>query len=286
MDFEDRTTFEAVGGSVPGRAHARAGRNNQDAHAWWLSGEAAVAVVCDGCSGAPRSEVGAQLGARLLVEALAAQLRAGDDLARPAVVLARAGGEVLAQLRALARALGGDPARAVAEHFLFTVVGAAIAASHACLFALGDGFAMVNGERLALGPYPGNEPPYLAYALLDDAPRASHALAVLRELPASAVQTILLGTDGVLDLEAAAAAGRRLPGRAELVAPPERLAQEERTFSNPDALRRRLTQLGRDAPRPASAGAGAAARLEHGLLPDDTTLVVLRRLPAADRVMS
>ena len=44
----ERTLYEAVGGSVLGRAHARTGRNNQDAFGWYLEGELACAVVCDG----------------------------------------------------------------------------------------------------------------------------------------------------------------------------------------------------------------------------------------------
>src|SRR4051794_26892607 len=106
--------FEVAAGSVPGRDHLGrgnllAGRNNQDAYAWSCSEAGLVAVVCDGCGGGRHSEVGAQLGARLLVTALApvapgdrAEPGAGDGTAW----LERARLRVVGRLRALAAGMG------------------------------------------------------------------------------------------------------------------------------------------------------------------------------------
>ena len=55
-------------GRVLGREHARRGESCQDAFAIRQEGERLVAVVTDGCGSARRSEVGAGLGAVLVVE--------------------------------------------------------------------------------------------------------------------------------------------------------------------------------------------------------------------------
>jgi hypothetical protein len=236
----ERQLYEAVGGSVPGRAHTRCGRNNQDAFAWRLDGEHALAVVCDGCSEGARSEVGAALGARLLVEVVSRALRDDPAPADPGALLARVQGEVLAGLAALCDALGGDRRRTVADYLLFTVVGVAVGRERAFAFAGGDGVLLWNGERIVLGPFPDNAPPYLGYGLLPEEPAVE--LVPLRELPAASLETIVLGSDGALGLEL----GAFLDGSC---------------FRNPDSVRRRLT---------------LAARTP-GLLFDDTTLVALRR---------
>jgi len=111
---------------------------------------------------------------------------------------------------------------------------------------------VVDGAATRLGPFPGNEPPYLAYGLLaPDGPRfVLNAVA-----PRAAIGTLLVGSDGAADL---------LERQ-----PLDELWSEDRYFANPDAVRRRLTVL----TRPSAAGPGLA---------DDATLVVVRRAPAAE----
>ena len=67
---------EVAAGSVAGRMHRRLARPNQDAVSWIRARRGVVLVVCDGCGGAPRSEVGAALGARLWSRALVERLDA------------------------------------------------------------------------------------------------------------------------------------------------------------------------------------------------------------------
>jgi hypothetical protein len=243
--------FEIAGGSVAGRAHAAAGRNNQDAFCWALDADGLVAVVCDGCSSGPHSEVGAQVGSRLFVQAAARLL--GADL-EAADLLEQVGQDVLASLRVLARGMCVDAAsfsRTVSDHFLFTIVGVLITARGATTFSLGDGLVVVNGERTELGPFPNNQPPYLGYALLPNAPDRGAgdrlSFAIDRSLAASDVQSLVLGTDGAVELESP-------------------FWSDDRFFTNPDMVRRRLTVLSRGA--------------RGGLLSDDTTLVVIRRKAA------
>ncbi len=263
--------FRAAAASVPGRDHQRLGRNNQDAFALWEGRSHLCAVVADGCGSSPHSEVGARLGARLLAQALARRLEPLDAAPLPfdsatrepgdpggvGQLLAEAREELLAALRPIARALAGAGdervfAEAVRDHLLFTLVGALVGPDGAVLFALGDGALALDGVAIPLGPFAGNEPPYLGYALLPErlhgfsADRLRFTIAAVGEAP----RAIALGSDGALELFAAT--------------PPRELAAETLLFENPDALRRKLwlrTQAGR--------GAGAT-------LHDDTTLILLR----------
>lgn len=242
--------FEVTGGSVLGRDHLLAGRNNQDAFGWRQDAAGLAAVVCDGCGSAPRSEVGAVLFARLLPElflrGLARGLVPGRDL------LDEVQREAIAKLRVVAEALGGDRRESVHDFFLFTIVGAVLHERGACLFSLGDGLALLNSERIDIGPFEGNAPPYLAYGLCG----REVSFTLHRALPLSEVRTILLGTDG-------AAA---LPNLGQLV-------EDDRTFRNRDALRRHLALANREV----LSVEGGRLRRTPGALSDDTTLIAMRR---------
>ena len=262
---EAAASFEIAGGSVTGRAHVAAGRNNQDAFCWAADAGGLVAVVCDGCGGSSHSEVGAQLGARLFVRAAFRQLRSDLDVAD---LLEQVGQDVLASLRAVAREMSAGAAsflRTVADHFLFTIVGALITSRGATTFSFGDGLVVINGEPTQLGPFPNNEPPYLGYALLAGARAPSEPVrfAIHRSMPASDVQSLVLGTDGAVELGTLA---ERPIHEREGVGPLSQFWSDDRFFANPDMVRRRLTVLNRG-PR-------------GGLLSDDTTLVVIRRKAA------
>jgi hypothetical protein len=134
-----------------------------------------------------------------------------------------------------------------------------ITAGRTTTFSLGDGLVVLNGDRTQLGPFPNNEPPYLGYALLPGA-REDLSFKIHRSIPASEVQSIVLGTDGALELDAVA--DRPIQGRAEAVGPLSQFWSDDRVFRNADMVRRRFAVINRG-PR--------------GLLSDDTTLVVVRR---------
>ncbi len=246
--------FDIAAASVLGREHARAGRNNQDALCVRGSEHGLVAVVADGCGSQPCSELGAQLGARRLAQAALVRLAEGERVDEDSF-LPGLREDVLCLLGELRGELGRD---AVGD-FLFTVVGAVVTPSRTLVFSAGDGVWALNGEVHPLGPFPGNAPPYLAYALLRG---EDVTLAPLALVPTEDVHALLLGTDGAADL-------------ARLAGPLSQFWTEDRYFSNPDALRRKLALLNRESVR----ADFAAHRLVRtpGLLPDDTTLVVLRR---------
>lgn len=215
MSISHEPCFEVATGSIPGRAHVGAGRNNQDAAAWRLSGSTAVAVVCDGCSTGAFSELGARLGAEFLCELAHRRLLEGRSPDAPDFwsSLTEA---LISELRRVIEQLGGDAARRVEDAFLFTVVGAVATADGAWLFVAGDGSAVVDGSVRTFGPFPDNAPPYLGYRLLGG--RTTLAVEKI-----DVCDSLILATDGAADLE-------DLPS----------FAHDERLFRNRDGLRRRL----------------------------------------------
>src|SRR5436309_16027802 len=95
--------FDIAACSVTGKDHVLAGRNNQDAYHWACLPHAVMAVVCDGCGSSKYSEVGAQIGARLVI---AAMIRAMQGPMH--TLWHRVRQDVLLQLHHLAAQLGGS----------------------------------------------------------------------------------------------------------------------------------------------------------------------------------
>lgn len=276
--------WEIAAGTVAGRDHVDAGKNNQDAYLTRVQDDLVVAVVCDGCFGGKHSEVGAQLGAQIIlrmVHECARFLRHLDQRwsveSAAQAMWDQTEKNALNQLRILAGSVSSMSfSRAVSDYLLFTTVGALITPEETMVFSNGDGMYVLNGTPTRIGPFPGNEPPYLAYALLEPdrvtVPRASIRFNY-QVFPTVDVHSMLIGTDGVLNLEAAAE--RNIPGSSKLVGPLGQFWTEDRYFANPDAVRRMLTLINRTSVRPD--WQTRSIDRQPGLLPDDTTLVAIRR---------
>lgn len=263
--------FEVAGGSVLGRNHRLAGKNNQDALCCLRAHGYTVAVVCDGCGSGDHNEVGAQIGARLVATSLLRKVRRQSVEMTPTdigALLDTTCYAVLKRLRLLAKELGTPLAWTINNYLLFTVVGALLTPHSAVFFSLGDGLIVVNEEILELGPFPNNAPPYLSYGLVETSlPPALSGFQVQRTLPIAELDSFLIGTDGVSDL--IEAQHKNVPGRHNTVGPLCQFWQEERFFHNPDMIRRRLAGFNRDVVQ--------GENRCNGLLPDDTTLLVGRR---------
>lgn len=236
------SAVRARAASVVGREHLRVGRNNQDGVCVLEGPQATVAVVCDGCSSEPRSEVGAQLGARFLCRWVAA--RVGTEPV--GVELAEAAADALtAWLYRVTQALDGDP-RALPEllqkHFLFTFLCAVHAGGRWLVFGVGDGAVVVDGTPVVLDAGPDNAPPYAAYRLLSGARQAPVVHFV------GEASRVALATDGLEGLL------RREPRALDP------WFTDETVWRNPQQLQRRLN---------------VAAERER--FADDTTVVLLAK---------
>lgn len=258
--------FENAAGSVAGMRHVAAGRNNQDALRVVSTASAMVAVVCDGCGSASRSEVGAWLGAELIASAVARRCEGARRL--ETAVLTQVESEVLDTLRTLGSKFGDGAARVVSEGFLFTVIGAVVLADETVVFAAGDGVFAVNGEVVVIGPFAGNAPPYLGLALLEKQSPPGRGLNILRRMPTAEVESLVVGSDGVGDL----VDGDRLISEMPCFSD---FWTDDAIFSNPDLLRRRLAKLNQ--PRRDIDWERRRVRKTAAALDDDTSLVVIRR---------
>ena len=267
-------SIRAAAAAVTGARHLRSARNGQDAAAAWtgvapegaaggLTGQVGgsvlgVIVVCDGCGSGGSSEVGARLGAQLVIAALAPRLAAGGRPADPAL-WAAVRAEIMGVLARLVDAMPGDREQVVHEHFLFTVVAAAVAGDEVGVWAIGDGAYAVAGTGIPegppriLGPFADNQPPYLAYDLLGAAAPAHLETAHAR------AGTVIVATDGVAELGLESLAGD---------------AGIERYLRHPDALRRQLAVLARSTER-VEWGERRTVRTPAGLQ-DDGAVAVLR----------
>lgn len=272
--------FEVAVGTVTGRNHSDplAMKPNQDTFIVRGTDTAIIAVVCDGCSDSRHSEVGANLGACLIAKAFADLapffFDVGELTRTSYAVVERVRQDVLAQIRLLANAMGSSFTQTVRDYFLFTTVGVIITPVHTYFFYNGDGVYFINGAMVRLGPYPGNEPPYLAYSLVQSRFEPSQLRFQINHIiPTNTLQSVLVGSDGVVDL--IEAEKRKMPGKQELLGPISQFWKQDTYFENPDSLRRRLALANRPVVRldPES----QQLVREKGLLPDDTTLIVIRR---------
>ncbi|MEY2978688.1 MAG: protein phosphatase 2C domain-containing protein [Prochlorotrichaceae cyanobacterium] len=283
-ELQTSLPFAIATGSVLGDRHRQLGCNNQDAWGWEQGREGTIVVVCDGCGSAPHSEVGAQVGVRFVLQSLTAALERGEDPELPSF-WSDLQTRLLQQLRGFVESLGGNPLETLRDYSLFTIVGAVLTPRITTIFGLGDGVYALNGELRVLQPSLNsplqvefhNAPSYLAYGLLDPGSHpfspADLQLQRYQQCPTSEVQSLLVGTDGVMDLSAVAQ--QCLPGKTEPVGTLAQFWQNDRYFKNPDAVRRRLALINREVTQPN----WQQHQLEkvRGLLPDDTTLICLRR---------
>lgn len=280
--------FELASGTALGRNHRSIDRNNQDAITFYATDHAIACIVCDGCSDGKHNEVGAKIGARILCWEVVTLVnrtmkeypKSADDFIVSQDFWNRIHQNILTHINSMVMAMGMSVSQTVRDFFLFTIVGMLITKNSTQTFALGDGVIMVNGEIFQMGPYPQNEPPYLGYNLTGTSSKMLPEflkIQIIKTVSTKDMQTALIGTDGVLDFMKVA--DRRMPGKEELVGPISQFWEEDRYFNNPDMVRRKLFLTNNDSVKYIR-GAGNAIqeiKKENGLLPDDTSLIVLRR---------
>jgi hypothetical protein len=287
--------FEIAGGSVAGRQHLDQGENNQDHYDILQDKGIIVGIVSDGCGSCPHSEVGAYLGVRMLAAAICRRFMrqsAADTEQAFGALLEDARRELLGAFRSLAEKLNRDLTDELITSFLFTLLGVVLTERWAAIFSLGDGFIFVNGSATSLKA-DNNRPPYIGYGLTPMRVNMDPAFFTFRVhafLPAESVDSILIATDGIEDL--INAKDKRIPGKTDLVGDISAFWTDDRFFANPDAISRRLRLINKEHKKldyqtvSANNQRGSAKELarpfiktEKGLLHDDATLIVVRRMP-------
>lgn len=281
--MDSMNEIEFTSGSIIGRDHLYSGTGrrkvlvgkcNQDAHIVYATDDYLLALVLDGCGSGAHSEVGSNEAAALLIQAFAKYLIyhvPGEDM------FERVLQDVLAEIRVRANGMGPSLSRAISDYYLFTVVGVYLDRSHTVIFSLGDGVFFLNGEMTDIGPFPGNAPPYMAYGITESPLTTEHPelleFQIHSQIATEELQTLLIGTDGVLHM--VAAENKFIPGRAEIVGPVSQFWTNNIYFENAFALQRRLNLINRD--HVDVNWKDQKIYEEAGRLKDDTTMVVIRR---------
>ncbi len=252
--------FQLAGASVPGTDHTMPGqptwKNCQDAHFFASAGDISVGLVADGCGSGASSEVGAQLGAKMLGERLlflaARTVSQGHNSFNRWSELRS---HVLGNIAVLAAQMGESASEAVKSYFLFSVVGFLVLPERTYIFYCGDGTYAVNGGVTNLGPFERNEPPYLAYGIADGDDSRSR-FSVL-EFATSDITSILVATDGI----------DHFPDFSSVTI--ATWVSQNVVFTTKDILRRRLAVI--------NCEKIVDGRLLGGPLKDDTSIVLARR---------
>lgn len=274
--------FEIAGGSVLGTRHVKMGRNNQDSFVWIQKPEYIIAVVTDGCSSGAHSEVGSKIISHLFAQSLAKYISrphptiTDENLFRHDWLWYNVRQDVLSRIRILAQDMDENLINTICQYFLATIVGCVITPESTCIFGCGDGIFYLNGNMHRLGPFPGNKPPYLCYGITGSEVTNNNPslLDIQRHIicPTEHVETLLIGTDGVDDLTTIA--DTYLPGREEKIGDISQFWIEDVYFRNPEWIRNVLTTINTEKRKPIWE---EQTIIKHqGLLPDDTTLIVLR----------
>lgn len=266
---EPQGLFEVASGSVAGHDHVLVGKNNQDAGAVVESEGYLVAVVCDGCGSGSQSETGAQLGSRIVANTIS-QLLQGDTIKLFDDFWDIAHQKIVGHLyQILAKSSGSDFKSSVENSFLFTIVGTLIGPYTYCTFSIGDGYISVNGVTRQLGPFENNAPPYIGYSLFQNGGGWGKERLKFRtseSLPIDDLQSIIIGSDGVLDLaKALSAAGESI----------DQFTDNDRYFKNHDTVRRKLSLMNKGGQK--IDWENKIVIKEPTKLPDDTTLIAIRR---------
>lgn len=285
--------LQVAAGSVIGTEHVIRGMKNQDGYHIATSPRGAIVpVVCDGCSGnmdsSSRSQIGADYGSQFVANAIAQKADMfGNELPfqedTVASLLERVRQDAVAYLRVMALSMGGSFTQTVSDCFLFTVVGGLVTPCGTALFSIGDGVFFLNGKMIELGPFPDNKPPYLAYGgLYDSELGADHPELTRFQInlvkPTEEIDSLLIGCDGVLNL--IEVAERTIPGRQQLVGPISQFWTDDPYFATPELLERKLRAMNTESVK-VNWGESRLIK-EHGLLPDDTTLIGMRRIPSEE----
>ena len=266
--------FAISAGSVVGAHHRKTFKNNQDAFAVVESEHGVIAVVCDGCGSGKYSEVGAQLGAKYIVNYLAQQLHVDSEVGAELKIdrlaefkhewqplLAGLQQHAVEFLTTIAKNLCPCEqfSESILNHFLFTIIGVVITKYQCVVFSFGDGVFSVNGEVTVIDQ--NNTPEYLGYGVLSEEKRWQFEFEIQKIIPTAEVESLLIATDGFDQVYSEAETKFKYLTGEISVAEFCQFETGPKYLKNRSLLQKRLNVIG----------------LNHGLLGDDTTVVLIRR---------
>ena len=263
--------IEAAHGTIAGTDHVITGKNNQDAFAWaQLTNGATIGVVCDGCGSSKHSEVGAKLGAQITVNHVSRIMgNTNGDYAEMDMVR----GQIISELREVSRLFG--PLVNLEDYFLFTIVGFyASVNGFAFTFSIGDGYTGCDGQMKQLEPNNDDVPSFLGYEVTRPKEVRQRGELNFKIDYYSEFSNIIVATDGFEDILNSQESN--LPGKSTLVGPADQFWTEDKYFKNPDMINRRLRLMNTVSNKPDWKSERIVR--EKGLLHDDTTFIVARRV--------
>ena len=141
------------------------------------------------------------------------------------------------------------------------------------IFGVGDCVYQLGNRAPVHQKYPNNAPPYMAYQLVNTSlMREKLQVQVYENIALSdwGERSLLIGSDGIMDLYRSDMC--LIPGKREFVGHLHQFSSEDRYVNNPEAINRRLRLIN----SPQHRVVDGRVETEHGLLPDDTSLIAFR----------
>lgn len=264
--------YEYAAGTIRGTTHRE---NNQDAYSIGTSNGITVALVADGCSAGKFSHVGSNLFCMMLRTELLNTLSVYYPTRSFEYCLNRAARRVCSHMDLLTS--WGSRSFIIEQFFLFTIVGCAITEDRVYYFNLGDG-CIIDHKGIIdcdTGSAAHNTPPYLAYRIADTTSTLDLDFKII-EVPLDDFESVLIGSDGVNDL--ITLEDRFFPATDKPIGSIQQFWTNDHYFTNPDNVRRTLFRINNEKYRASLNTKGQPVLKKHpGLLPDDTTMVIIRR---------
>jgi len=260
--------FQVAAGTITGNTHYLAHQNNQDGYHVIKKENYIVGVVCDGNSNGKHNEVGANFFARVIAAHVSMLLQTHKTFI-PIEMLNSIMRNVIENLSVHVDI--GEEEEFFRNYLAFNVTGFYITENKTVLFGVGDGVVYLNGEYIRISRY---NPGYFAAKTIFGKGNGD-LMKVVKDIPTNQVNTMLVGTDGVSDL--AVRHSSTLPCSKEQVGPIKQFWTEDKFFRQSGALARRLSRINMVCCKGGGLETTSGSSRDNGILPDDTTMIVLRR---------
>jgi len=216
--------FQWFFGTATGWCHLLKGIGNQDAWTVKTCDEGIVAVIADGCSSIPHPEVGAWFGVDTISELIMQAVLGGAFNTTDGVELEAACQKLFTEIIACFDRLvvniaqpasaGAQPSHdskdeVIQRYMFFTMVAAIVTESATIVISFGDGVFAINDKVTEIQNKGNrNSPPYLGFHMdgcvmsVPSLPQY-HQIQIQAIVPTAEVDSLLIGTDGCLDVIAA-----------------------------------------------------------------------------------